>query len=259
VRRVSYSPSNARCYQCEPISRGAFHLAKVMRVANASILGDIEVPGRAAGRRLNPGEILDGHRAGYGVDLGIKSGPQRLANGSRLANWLVQNAEAIGIQLVVWTRTAWVAGGAAGGRWAEYTGESPHEDHVHLDLSPAGAMRQTAWFAANPEPANMSDSSRWLVYGTLPTTRASGAYYPYGPHPAGSTAKPFEFDEPTAEEMLGTGKFGSDEEARWLLQVQTGVIMPTSVRKNDSSLPLIIISSAAALALVGIVYAVTRE
>lgn len=243
VRRVSYNRSNGRSYQCVPSSRGAFHLAKWMR-ANHPYLTEINVPGVSARRQLNEGELLDGHRAGYAIDLGIHGNPASWAQGGLLADWLVTNAEAIGIQMVIFLRTAWIAGGPAGGRWMEYTGDSPHEDHIHLDLSPSGATRQASWFRSNPEP-QMADNSRRLVFGT---TSSSG-----GLGPAGSAVKPYEFEAPTGEEAEGTGKFASDEEARWLLEVQTGVRMaPSTKGKSTDYRPFIVAGAIGAVFLAGL-------
>lgn len=257
VRRVAYNVANDNsCYQCG-YSPGVWHFAKWMRENYQ--LGVIYVPGKPAGRALRLGEPLDGHRSGYGLDLGILGGPNRVARGGIIADGLVMNAPAIGIQQVIWSRTAWTARRGGGGTWREYLhanrdpayiDSNDHLNHIHMELSPAGAMRQTAWWATHPEPL-MANNSRQLIRGT---PAASGL------RSSGSVEKPYEFDDPTPEEMEGTGKFGSDDEARWLAEVEHGLHFETSNKVPSSSYaPLLIVGGAAIVAIIGLAYAVTRD
>jgi hypothetical protein len=56
--------------------------------------------------------------------------------GETLANWLVSNASALGLQLVIWKRRVWQGSlRDPSRRWAPYTGTSPHTDHVHVEVS----------------------------------------------------------------------------------------------------------------------------
>ena len=73
--------------------------------------------------------------------------------GDAVANWLIQNAEAIGVQFIVWDRSSWNASRPPGTKLRAYTGPHPHNDHLHVELTIAGANRRTAWFRAPAPPA----------------------------------------------------------------------------------------------------------
>ncbi len=78
---------------------------------------------------------MDPHRDGIAVDFMLREGPERIAQGDALASWLVEHADELGVQYVLWSRTEWSASGY-GARWEPYTGSNPHVDHVHAELGP---------------------------------------------------------------------------------------------------------------------------
>lgn len=90
---------------------------------------------RDAARRANASH--DAHRAGIACDLMIRDDATRAAVGDAVANWLVLNAETLGVQYVLWSMFEWSAS-SSGARWERYTGENPHRDHVHFELGPEG-------------------------------------------------------------------------------------------------------------------------
>ena len=65
--------------------------------------------------------------------------------GDPVANWLVENAEFIGIQRVIWDRTFW-----NGERGFGLLGANSlsHTNHIHIELTAAGANRQTPFFTS---------------------------------------------------------------------------------------------------------------
>jgi hypothetical protein len=87
------------------------------------------------------------HGVGRALDIMIPivSGRANSAVGDPIANWLVQNAEAIGVQYIIWNRTKW-SGSKIGRKHGRYGGPSPHIDHIHVELNRDGAARKTAWF-----------------------------------------------------------------------------------------------------------------
>lgn len=93
---------------------------------------------------LPPGR-MSVHGTGRALDLAVS-----LLSGDEVANWLVVHAEEIGIQRVIWNRSLWDAGLAPGARFVPYAGANGHEDHIHMELSVAGAERRTAWFGGGP-------------------------------------------------------------------------------------------------------------
>lgn len=87
------------------------------------------------------------HGVGRALDIMIPtvSGRANSAVGDPIANWLVQNASALGIQYIIWNRTKW-SGSRTGRKHGRYGGPSPHTDHIHVELNRDGAARRTAWF-----------------------------------------------------------------------------------------------------------------
>ena len=99
--------------------------------------------------RQNSGAVtvpqLSVHAIGRAIDIGIpvENGDADNGNGDQIANWLVENAEFIGIQRVIWDHRYW-NGQRGFGDLNPNT--APHTDHIHIELSIAGAARQTAFF-----------------------------------------------------------------------------------------------------------------
>jgi hypothetical protein len=73
------------------------------------------------------------HGAGRALDL-FPGGDAETAKarGDRMANWLVEHAQALHIQLIIWDRSQWRADGSSD---VAYRGASPHTDHLHVEVS----------------------------------------------------------------------------------------------------------------------------
>jgi hypothetical protein len=108
-------------------------------------VGDMHIQGRAIDmmckRKVNP----------PGTRL---RGMPDLENVNPAAEYLVQNADVFGVQLVVWARSEWSARGAPGRRYAHYTNDPQREsmdhfDHIHLDLNLAGARGELPFYQNN--------------------------------------------------------------------------------------------------------------
>ena len=95
----------------------------------------------------NP-EYLSVHSIGRAIDLSIPEIDNDADNtaGDEVANWLIMNAQRIGIQLVTWDRGSWKASRPAGQKMVLYGGPIPHTDHIHMELSPTGAAAMTPFF-----------------------------------------------------------------------------------------------------------------
>lgn len=91
------------------------------------------------------------HGTGRALDVFIPTAGGQADNdkGDPVANWLIQNAQHIGIQLIIWDRTIWTASRAAGTKDRAYGGEHPHHDHLHIELTPDAAARRTAFFTGS--------------------------------------------------------------------------------------------------------------
>jgi len=94
----------------------------------------------------NPSETSV-HGDGRALDIMIPlvNGGANSTVGDPIANWLVRNAQVLGMQYLIWNRVRW-SGSRSGRKDALYGGPNPHIDHIHAELNRDGARRQTAWF-----------------------------------------------------------------------------------------------------------------
>jgi len=98
---------------------------------------------------------LSVHGTGRAIDLMVTpiAGRPDLAHGDVIADWLVRNAAAVGIQYFIWARTAYHAA-RPDAPFSPYTGPNPHIDHLHVEITHAAAVEATPWFVAG-RPAEM--------------------------------------------------------------------------------------------------------
>lgn len=159
---VSYSGAGGSC-SGGPTS-GAVELGRHVKRQFSELVND-----RVAGdgvqiyncRRIRGGRGLSLHATGRALDIFVPTvgGRANNAAGDVIANWLVTNAEHIGVQSVIWDRARYRASGSD--RFRCYTGSNPHADHIHVELSQAAAARRTPFFqgvpAAEPEPEPVAE------------------------------------------------------------------------------------------------------
>lgn len=124
------------------LTSGARRLGAMLR----SRFGGISsVGGYACRRNTGNGSRMSVHGTGRALDLMIPRVGDAADNsaGDPIANWLVVNADRIGIQLIIWDRTVWHADGRNESR---YTGQFAHDDHIHVEVNLAAAAMQTPFF-----------------------------------------------------------------------------------------------------------------
>lgn len=94
------------------------------------------------------------HATGRALDIHIPLDRGRADNGlgDPIANWLIEHAEQIGIQFIIWDQWTWMADRTPGAKGRVYGGAHPHHDHLHIELSPEGAAMQTPWFEGEQLP-----------------------------------------------------------------------------------------------------------
>lgn len=80
--------------------------------------------------------------------------------GDPIANWFIENAERIGVQQIIWDRWLWRAEDAPGEKDRAYTGEHPHNDHVHVELSVEAADLGTPFFQEEQGPPELPSCGR---------------------------------------------------------------------------------------------------
>jgi hypothetical protein len=95
------------------------------------------------------------HAVGRAADVMVPqlAGPHGLA----LANWLVENAQALGVQLVIWDHSVWQGSRDAAHRLTPYGGANPHTDHVHVELTAAPGAA-----FAHEAPYLLTAAPRWI-------------------------------------------------------------------------------------------------
>jgi MYXO-CTERM domain-containing protein len=114
-------------------------------------------------RNSNPAscDFLSVHSVGRAIDLMIPvvGGDADNTLGDAVANWLIENAEYIGIQRVIWDGKYWngsrvnnhfsdISDALCSGRYCT----DHHVNHIHAELSVDGANRRTRFFTAGPPP-----------------------------------------------------------------------------------------------------------
>lgn len=101
------------------------------------------------------------HGTGRALDLFIPVDPAVSGEGNAdndrgdpVANWLIANAEYIGIQRVIWDRWMWESEpyGPTRGSAYDWAGSHPHNDHIHMELSVEASTMGTAFFSGPMDP-----------------------------------------------------------------------------------------------------------
>jgi MYXO-CTERM domain-containing protein len=98
------------------------------------------------------------HGTGRALDVFIPmvKGAANNAQGDKVANWLVKNAQSVGVQLIIWDRSMWRANGTND---VPYGGPVPHIDHIHVELTNEAAAQKTTWFEDNGDGGDGSVDS----------------------------------------------------------------------------------------------------
>jgi hypothetical protein len=161
-----------------------------------SIVGDEDsMSVHGTGRALDLMIPLDGGEADNGL-------------GDPVGNWLIENAQAIGIQYIIWDLWTWMGERPTGAKDDAYGGENPHADHLHIELSVEASEHTEDWFsdvvsspeivgcdALPPEGGIIDDSSPcFLAFGSASYWRLEqGVGYGDGLH----WTNAFESDSPS--------------------------------------------------------------
>ncbi len=111
-------------------------------------------------RQIRGSSGMSVHGTGRALDIFVPLDRGAADNdlGDPIGDWLIANADQIGIQLVIWDRTIWSGSRRAGSKARYYSGAHPHHDHLHIELTPDAARQRTPFFggrvAAPAAPAN---------------------------------------------------------------------------------------------------------
>jgi hypothetical protein len=117
-------------------------------------------------RTIGGSGSLSVHSEGRAIDVYVPmdgTGANAADNGlgDPIANWLIENAEYVGMSYVIWDRASWGAH-RGGDKHRVYGGSHPHNNHLHIELTWAAAAQDTPWFT-DPGGASTSSGDRYLV------------------------------------------------------------------------------------------------
>jgi MYXO-CTERM domain-containing protein len=103
------------------------------------------------------------HATGRALDVMIETvgGEADNSAGDVIGNWLIEHSELIGIQMIIWDRWIWNAS-LDPPKDHDYTGQHPHHDHLHVELSVDAAALGTPFFQNSMEPPDL------ISCGTIP-------------------------------------------------------------------------------------------
>lgn len=133
-------------YSCDPNN-------KTGMVALANLLAShYNRPTWYGSRRCIQGDNSQ-HYEGRAFDWTMNAyNPDQKAIGDSVAQWLTANngeiAKRFGVQSIIWNRKSWYL--YSPGSWRDYTGPSPHTDHLHISFTWDGAMGRTSWWSGTP-------------------------------------------------------------------------------------------------------------
>ena len=93
------------------------------------------------------------HGMGRALDIMIPTTGGDADNdaGDPIAHFLIENAEAIGVQQIIWDHSIWRA--YATPRHKVLNSSNPHIDHLHVEINEQGGAEATPWFDAPQGPA----------------------------------------------------------------------------------------------------------
>jgi len=163
--------------------------------------------------------VMSVHATGRALDimLPLHAGDADNDLGDPIGNYLIEHAEEIGIQLIIWDRWVWNASRSAGTKERAYTGAHPHHDHLHVEVSLEAADMETAWFAGAMERPSLEGCDAMPADGGIVdnTSRCFGAF--------GNATYWRDVDAGEGGSLIWTNAYSSDTPsnwARWHLNVE---------------------------------------
>lgn len=159
------------------------------------------------------------HATGRALDVMIETVDGSNADntaGDPIGNWLIEHAEFIGIQMIIWDRWIWQAS-LDPPKDHYYSGEHPHNDHLHVELSVEAAALGTPFFQNPMEPPDIASCGTIPAGGGEVDDSDTCAGF-YGPREFWRSA-----DVGHGGSLLWTNAYQGDSPsnwARWLLDLE---------------------------------------
>ncbi|MCA9628812.1 MAG: hypothetical protein KC766_14135 [Myxococcales bacterium] len=130
--------------------------------------------------------------------------------GDPIGNWLIENAEAIGIQYIIWDHWTWSASRSAGSKDRSYGGPNPHVDHLHVELSAAASTNTSDWFSGAVTAPGVPDCDPVPAEGRIVDERDS-CFTTYGPAQFWRSEEGVGYDG----SLLWTNAYDSADPSNW--------------------------------------------
>ena len=118
--------------------------------------------GGYACRKIANSDSWSVHSTGRALDLHIEVDPNQPRDdsadndlGDPLANWLLEHAEEIGLQGIIWDNMSWYSSRPPGDRFRVYTNSHKHHDHLHIEINPEAARLGLPWYTGEQEPPDL--------------------------------------------------------------------------------------------------------
>lgn len=148
---ASSNPWTCSCTHsaCHASTPGATEFAAFLRKKFPQISG-LGGLGSCCRQSTGATSYLSVHSLGRAIDFMIPEigGDADNTKGDPIAAWLIENAQSIGVQYIVWDRARWGANRPAGQRYGDYTGSLSHTDHMHVELNLDAAAKKTPFFTS---------------------------------------------------------------------------------------------------------------
>jgi len=116
------------------------HLPEIQGFACRVVAGSSSLSVHSVGR------ALDIMIPPVGEDGSVNSSDADNDLGDPIAAWLIEHAEEVGVQYIVWDQTQWSGRKDPGQKLSSYGGSNPHIDHIHVELTIAASQLQTPFF-----------------------------------------------------------------------------------------------------------------
>lgn len=145
-------------------------------------------------------------------------------------------ARRFGINYIIWNRKMWRAYAPERG-WADYTGVSPHTDHIHITFTWDGAYKRTSWWTGKAlttvttGPTTTTDPTATSTGYPLLTVGSTGEYVAMVQKIVGATIDG-DFGPMTKSAVVawqsknGVPATGAVDDATWQQMIALGVVPP---------------------------------
>lgn len=153
------------------------------------------------------------HATGRALDIMIHTVDGDEADndlGDPIGNWLIENAEAIGIQYIIWDLYTWGAARDPGQKGKPYGGLHPHHDHLHIELSVDVADLTELWFLDAVDPPAIEGCLAIPKEGAI-VEESDACFRAFGPNEFWRLIE----DAGSGSALLWTNAFESDAPSNW--------------------------------------------